>query len=179
MTETLTPVDEYVTIELYQYEDKSLGFKLIPMLDEPPSLMNLAEMTHYLAASMLENTYQSPTIFNSYIMQSGRGQVYWERQCDFRRWRNYSWLKRTTQQSVWWGPCDISFEVTTACMKPLWFLEWCLMRAVAYFKPSQNGGPAAGAGVPGHAAEHSLELSKASQTASDGVVIPFPSKGKR
>lgn len=175
MMAELKPLKEFLDIELWQYEDGEIGWKMTSNINSPEE-QNRSLIQHLLFE--LAESFLGDVRFSMYIHHENIITRYLRTE-DFSKLKDFLWLKAQFHQTQWY--------VVSRQSKPSWRIYWwslCWLghKLAGHFKASQNTARAAATPVAAPPTEASIDLSEAllGQSQSRGAtVVPFPGRDRK
>lgn len=173
MTE-LKPLREFLNIELWQYEDEEIGWKMT-------SNCNTAEeqdrgLISRLLFEMAE-TFVGDVKFSMYVREKSIVTRY-PKGVDYSQLEDYLWMRTQLYQTQWFV---LGRDLEPKWRIHWWKLCWFVHKLSGRFKASESKAKAAATPLPATAQEGSLNLFTALGTPSQvtsATVLPFRHKDK-
>lgn len=176
---TLDPVKEFVTIDLWYYEDGRIGWKVKSNCNEEMDREATASMMLELAESILAGE-KDQIVASMYFSMTGSITTRRLPSVDFSTFKDWMWLKSQMHQAQWYF---VQRSSPPRWRWYLWSLQFIWHKLRGHFKPRQTPLPAPHytppATVTEMLSERSTAVEKASKApAGGGTVLPFP-KGRQ
>lgn len=169
--EELRPVREFLAIELWQYEDGEIGWRMKSNCHNEPK----KDIAEHLLMELAES-FVGDVRLSIFMQDKGTITTRWLPGTNFGAFKTFLWLKMQLHQVQW---NTVKRNPNPQWRTYWWSLCWLAHKIAGHFKPSQNTAAAGATPVPATPAEASLDLSTAllgqSQPRS-ATVLPFPSR---
>lgn len=139
MPEELRPVTLYLNMEIWEYEDRGIGYSIQSQLDDEPDPKDVSQLVNEISQMLLGSAYEeSPVIFTVNLQEDGQSHIDWDKEEDFDGLSQWLWLKTQLNRAAYIGATRGNQPSRINWMSWIWTLEWLIMRLRNKFKPRRG-----------------------------------------
>lgn len=176
----LPPVDEYVSIEVWQYSSGEIGWRMASHEENQLNSQLVEDMLCEMVDSFIETVNDDKVLYTILAKNSGETTTRWMHDIEGSTRSRYVWVKTNLYRSFW--NMQGYAKTPGRLLEILWSLEYYFNRAKGHLDACQKPAAAGATSLPAHPQEVVFEPSEAVSGASEqplGRLLHFPLGGRK